>query len=757
MDDQERLVVLLEARVADFEKRMKKAEGTGTRSFKRLRDDSRSATQQMEADMKRTSTAVAGAMAQASTSIGTFGKAFVGGLVAGGVIATVERVIGATRNAVKAVASLGDEAKRAGLSARAFQEWKFVAEQNRIGIDQMVDGFKELNLRADEFIITGAGAGAEAFARLGFSSSELAERLKDPSELMLEIVDRLEGMDRASQIRISDEIFGGSAGERFVELLAQGDQGLRKTIATAHELGAVLSDELIESAAELDRKFAAVETRIGNFLKREIVTFATSLEQVYTGLEALPQRLASAALAPLTSDHADRLAAGYEELTASAQSAANAMANASLAVEQAGNLDAADEFMILADAIEEAMGKLRAGEITAAEFSEEMVTLNARAEEAVASVSDMDGVSFGGTVENLAALGKALIKVAELAAAAKAAMPVGPGQTTGTGLTVDDIELPGSGLAPVTSPRPQQPGVDSYGSWEDLRNQSAGGSGGGGGGGEKGFARAVEDIARETAALQAEAAALLGVADASSHYANAADYARTKAQLLVAAQEEGIEVTPALEAQMDALARSYVDAGMAAEDAAARLDEIKANGERGAQAISDIFMSVATGAMTAKEALAQLLLEMAKVMIQKAFMNLAGGGGAGGGFFGMVGSLLSLDGGGYTGNNPRSGGLDGKGGFLAMMHPQETVIDHTKGAAAAPIPAARAMPAAQAEQKPVRIIMTAEEGPMFRPAMRATAESAAVDIATPMVAQSARQQNRDLQGRMDNHQARGTR
>jgi hypothetical protein len=39
----------------------------------------------------------------------------------------------------------------------------------------------------------------------------------------------------------------------------------------------------------------------------------------------------------------------------------------------------------------------------------------------------------------------------------------------------------------------------------------------------------------------------------------------------------------------------------------------------------------------------------------------------------------SMDGGGYTGSGPRSGGLDGKGGFLAMLHPKETVIDHTKG------------------------------------------------------------------------------
>jgi hypothetical protein len=35
-------------------------------------------------------------------------------------------------------------------------------------------------------------------------------------------------------------------------------------------------------------------------------------------------------------------------------------------------------------------------------------------------------------------------------------------------------------------------------------------------------------------------------------------------------------------------------------------------------------------------------------------------------------------GGGYTGNGARSGGLDGRGGFMAMLHPRETVIDHTQ-------------------------------------------------------------------------------
>lgn len=51
------------------------------------------------------------------------------------------------------------------------------------------------------------------------------------------------------------------------------------------------------------------------------------------------------------------------------------------------------------------------------------------------------------------------------------------------------------------------------------------------------------------------------------------------------------------------------------------------------------------------------------------------------GLMGAIG-LPSFSGGGFTGNAARTGGLDGKGGFLAMMHPRETVVDHTRGGGA---------------------------------------------------------------------------
>lgn len=86
-------------------------------------------------------------------------------------------------------------------------------------------------------------------------------------------------------------------------------------------------------------------------------------------------------------------------------------------------------------------------------------------------------------------------------------------------------------------------------------------------------------------------------------------------------------------------------------------------------------------------------------------------------------TIQSFDGGGYTGNGPRVGGLDGKGGFMAMVHPQETIIDHTKqkpGRAGGPPEVnftAQVVIEAQAGMSPEE---TRAQGEMAAGAMRAT-------------------------------------
>ena len=98
--------------------------------------------------------------------------------------------------------------------------------------------------------------------------------------------------------------------------------------------------------------------------------------------------------------------------------------------------------------------------------------------------------------------------------------------------------------------------------------------------------------------------------------------------------------------------------------------------------MTSAFDSMIDGTKSAKEAFRDMardiLKQLADILIYQQLVgsfNAKTGEGSG-----IVGAIMkSFDGGGYTGMGPRSGGLDGKGGFMAMLHPNETVIDHTKG------------------------------------------------------------------------------
>ena len=264
--DQERLIVSLEARVRDFEKNFQKANRTANDNFSKIERRAKQSGDRLESTMTK-------AASRASTALKGFGAGIFAGLAAGGVAGIVNQI----GQVAQGIAQIGDEAKRAGVSSRVFQEWATVANQARIPVDAMIDGLKELQLRGDEFATTGKGSAAEAFARLGYGAEELQRKLADPSALLLEIIDRLGKFDKAAQIRIADELFGGSAGERFVELIDQGAAGVRRTIDEAHALGNVLSDEVIERAAEIDRQFKIVSQTVGTALKGAIVDAASGL------------------------------------------------------------------------------------------------------------------------------------------------------------------------------------------------------------------------------------------------------------------------------------------------------------------------------------------------------------------------------------------------------------------------------------------------------------------------------------------------
>lgn len=278
-DDTERLFVALEARVTQFEREWKRAGQTGTRTYQQLRQNSSRATRQMEQDAERSASRINQSFATIGTKVGNYGKAFAAGIWSGIAAGGIAGVAAAVRSVAASFAELSNEAKTAGINVEDFQRWGYVAEQNRISVDALVDGFKELNLRADEYIQTGKGSAAESFQRLGMSPEEVKQRIKDPSAFMLELIDRTRRLkDTAAGVRIFDELLGGSGGEQFVRLIEQGREGITATLTEADKMGAVMDENFIRRAEEVDKKFNQIARTIGSTLKSVIVDAVTALQ-----------------------------------------------------------------------------------------------------------------------------------------------------------------------------------------------------------------------------------------------------------------------------------------------------------------------------------------------------------------------------------------------------------------------------------------------------------------------------------------------
>ncbi|WP_054031023.1 hypothetical protein [Desulfatitalea tepidiphila] len=184
------------------------------------------------------------------------------------------------KGAIDSTAEIKRNAEMAGVSAEAYQELTYAAKQYQVTADALTDGLKELNLRADEFAVTGAGSAAEAFQRLGYTQEEVNAKLSDTPGLLLEITDRIQGLGRAAQIRIADELFGGQGGEQFVAMLRAGSGEIERLRDRARSLGLVLDSHLVDQAAEAKAKLDTLVDVLGVQFKGVLVTLAPSITNV---------------------------------------------------------------------------------------------------------------------------------------------------------------------------------------------------------------------------------------------------------------------------------------------------------------------------------------------------------------------------------------------------------------------------------------------------------------------------------------------
>lgn len=593
------------------------------------------------------------------------------GLLAGGVAAQQVRQY---MRLADAATQMQNSLRVAGLEgaelSRVYDQLFRSAQRNSAPINSLVDLYSKLALTQKE---------------LGVTGDDLI-RFTDGIAVALKVAGTDAVSASGSLLQLSQALGGGVVRAEEFNSILEGTptiaqavaRGLKEANGSVAELRKLVVDGQVSSTAF----FRAFEAGSGE-LRRQAETSQTTVGQAFTRLgnslvtvvgEFDKATGASAGLAEGISS----LGAGLDRFDAEGfvsriQSIADAIRDA----DEAGTawLNNLGNAQIFAD-LNEALGinedgqtlnpDVREAERKIAALEEEVGTLQAR-------IELNTELGFDNS-EAMARLGEVRNELAALRAEA-ANMPrhsYGANMDTGTFIGLDGY-----------TPPPSAPSVEPVSIADHPAAPSKGGSKGrkkGSGGRSRkeqldDYAKEVKAIRERTAALEVEAASLLLVAESGEDYGDALEYARKRAELLHAAQKAGKQITPELSAEIDQLAQSYVTAGLNAEQAAEKLDQIKGATERGKNALEDMFGSIIDGSASAKDAVASLLAEIAKAQVIKGIMGLPGMGS----LSSTIGGLLSFDGGGFTGHGSRSGGIDGRGGFPAILHPNETVIDHTRG------------------------------------------------------------------------------
>lgn len=229
-------------------------------------------------------------LGEAGNNAQTFGSKLKGGLatagkVAGASIAAVATAATAMTGAIAAgvakTAEYGDNidkmSQKMGMTAEAYQEWDFVMQHAGTSIDSMQASMKTLASAAE--------TGKDAFDALGISQEEIASMSQE--ELFASTITALQNVDDETQrTYLAGQLLGRGATElgALLNMTAEETADMKQQV---HDLGGVMSDEAVASAAAYQDSLQNMQTAFTGLSNGLLADFLPSITTVMDGLAAV--------------------------------------------------------------------------------------------------------------------------------------------------------------------------------------------------------------------------------------------------------------------------------------------------------------------------------------------------------------------------------------------------------------------------------------------------------------------------------------
>lgn len=183
-------------------------------------------------------------------------------------------ITGLTVASIKASDEQGKFAAEIGDSVENIDALQFALESSGGSADAMVDSLRNLAMRSAE-AARGVGSGVEAFGILGISVTNSNGELKRSSDLMLEVSDRLQGLDRSRQIELADKL--GLTGS--IRLLQHGSKEISSLTAEAKALGVTTAEDA-KISAEFQNSLTNIFTVVKDLSRTVAREFAPRIKDL---------------------------------------------------------------------------------------------------------------------------------------------------------------------------------------------------------------------------------------------------------------------------------------------------------------------------------------------------------------------------------------------------------------------------------------------------------------------------------------------
>lgn len=214
-----------------------------------------------------------------SSALASFGK--VGAAAVGVATAATGALVGNLVSATSSVAEYGDNidkmSQKMGISAQAYQEWEAVMQHSGTSMETLKASMKTMASAAE--------GGNEAFQKLGISEEEVANLSQEDlfSRVIAGLQDMGEGTERTY---LAGQLLGRGATElgALLNTSAADTEAMKNRV---HELGGVMSDEAVKSAAGFQDSLQDMQTALSGITRGLAGDFLPSITGVMDGLANL--------------------------------------------------------------------------------------------------------------------------------------------------------------------------------------------------------------------------------------------------------------------------------------------------------------------------------------------------------------------------------------------------------------------------------------------------------------------------------------